>query len=219
MDIAENSVEDAKTRYESFGGSQFKAEFLAKDCFNELLTESQAELGTFDAVSCQFAYHYSFGSQESALTAITNVAKLLKPGGIFFATVPNAAIVSERLSAKVKSANSVYSLRRFNDDPSLSFPVGLSQYGSKYYFSLEEAVDNCPEYLVPMAELIRLAKSVDLELLMQRSFPEMYQHYCDVPEYNKLLHRMHVIGDDGSFLSDEEREVAELYLAFAFRKL
>ena len=42
---------------------------------------SQVEPGIrFDAVSCQFAIHYSWTSHEDALNALRNAAIRLKPG-------------------------------------------------------------------------------------------------------------------------------------------
>ena len=45
----------------------------------------------FDLVSCQFALHYAFETEESARTMMANVAARLRPGGVFVGTVPNAA--------------------------------------------------------------------------------------------------------------------------------
>lgn len=79
-------------------------------------------------------------------------------------------------------------------------------------------MDECPEYLIPMDELIRLGEKYGLVLETCRTFPEMYMRYREDREYEALLHRMDVVSSDGTFLSEEEREVAELYIAFCFRK-
>jgi mRNA (guanine-N7-)-methyltransferase len=44
----------------------------------------------FHVISCQFAFHYSFETEERARLAIQNISQLLIPGGKFFGTVPNA---------------------------------------------------------------------------------------------------------------------------------
>jgi hypothetical protein len=41
----------------------------------------------FDAVSCQFAIHYSWTSEKDARTALRNAACRLKPKGLFIGTV------------------------------------------------------------------------------------------------------------------------------------
>lgn len=91
-------------------------------------------------------------------------------------------------------------------------------YGVRYYFSLESAVEECPEYLIPLETLVPLARQYGLILEQALSLPDAYMKYRQVPTFEALLHRMNVIGPRGEFLSDEEREVAELYLIFCFRK-
>ncbi len=54
---------------------------------NEILSNGSY---AFDTVSCQFAFHYCFESEEKARTAFKNVAMYLKEGGYFFGTIPNA---------------------------------------------------------------------------------------------------------------------------------
>ena len=58
---------------------------MRKDLFKRL---DQKEPGVrFDAVSCQFAIHYSWTSEEDARTALRNAACRLKPKGLFIGTV------------------------------------------------------------------------------------------------------------------------------------
>ena len=44
--------------------------------------------GIVDAITCQFAAHYAFYSQESARQFVDNVYRILTPGGIFVGTAP-----------------------------------------------------------------------------------------------------------------------------------
>lgn len=89
----------------------------------------------------------------------------------------------------------------------------------RYAFSLESAVDDCPEYLIPRGELLRLAGECGLQPVQIINFPEFYMKYRERPAYERLLSRMGVVGDRGEFLNEEEQEVAELYLVFAFKKI
>jgi SAM-dependent methyltransferase len=41
------------------------------------------DAGTFDTLSCQFAFHYCFASEARARCALRNVAAILRPGGHF----------------------------------------------------------------------------------------------------------------------------------------
>jgi mRNA (guanine-N7-)-methyltransferase len=47
----------------------------------------------FDLVSCQFALHYSFETEEKARGLMHNISSRLKPGGIFVGTIPNANLL------------------------------------------------------------------------------------------------------------------------------
>lgn len=49
--------------------------------------------GRYDVVSCQFAFHYAFESEESARLAMRNVTESLRVGGFFFGTTINDKIL------------------------------------------------------------------------------------------------------------------------------
>jgi mRNA (guanine-N7-)-methyltransferase len=89
LDIANVSVQQADTRYRE-GRYRFKADFYALDCFQQNLSEVITSGEVFDLVSCQFAFHYCAESESKARKAVENVASVLKPGGHFIGTVPDA---------------------------------------------------------------------------------------------------------------------------------
>lgn len=217
VDIAAVSIEHAKQRYDGMRSS-FHGSFHAFDAFHFPFSELP-ELGEqpFDAISCQFAYHYSFENEEAAKISIANVASVLKPGGYFFGTTTNAKLIKERLSKDHSFGNQFYNIHL--DDSCLDRFNGNDPYGIKIFFTLEDAVEECPEYLIPISELDRLATTHNLRLEHATSFPDFYMKYRQYPEYERLLSRMGVVGHRGEFLSDEERAIAELYLVFCFRKL
>ena len=100
--------------------------------------------------------------------------------------------------------------------------VGLEEvgYGKRYHFDLAEAIDSCPEYFIPMPLLEALAEEEGLSLFMKMPFPEFYEQHSTINSYRESLQRMGVIaGPAGDLqLSVDELGVAELYLAFCFRK-
>lgn len=96
LDIASVSVDQARGRYEGLRNSRFRAQFAALDCYNESLTSafSPASLSVpFDVVSMQFCMHYAFETERKARCMLDNVARYLRPGGIFIGTIPNAELL------------------------------------------------------------------------------------------------------------------------------
>jgi len=45
----------------------------------------------------QFALHYSWSTEARARQALANVSALLRPGGIFIGTMPDANVIIKRL--------------------------------------------------------------------------------------------------------------------------
>ena len=96
IDIADVSVEQARSRYQSMDSSRFEASFAALDCYTEPLAKafSPAKLSTqFDVVSMQFCMHYAFETLEKTRIMLDNVSRYLRPGGVFIGTIPNAELL------------------------------------------------------------------------------------------------------------------------------
>lgn len=96
VDIAETSVEQAKSRYNenknrNHRGRLYTADFHAADCTKvNLETLYKGKKMTFDIVTCQFAFHYCFESLEQADMMLTNISNRLRPGGFFIGTTTDA---------------------------------------------------------------------------------------------------------------------------------
>jgi len=105
VDIAENSIEQARKRYYDMksksGGNIFNAKFSCRDCTTEALPDLFPKINgkppLFDIVSCQFAFHYAFESQAQAERLFKNAAECLRPGGYFIGTTIDSKIVWQRL--------------------------------------------------------------------------------------------------------------------------
>lgn len=93
LDVADVSIEQAKERYKQMYGypnNIFEAQFIVADCTKVNLEEQIENKDPFDLVSCQFAMHYSFVDEPSARTFLKNAVGMLKPGGVFVGTLPDA---------------------------------------------------------------------------------------------------------------------------------
>ncbi|KAG0365368.1 mRNA cap guanine-N7 methyltransferase [Mortierella sp. AD032] len=213
-DIASKSVEQARERYRTMRNAPFEAHFHAMDCYSEPISNVVAPNVVFDMVSMQFCLHYSFETETKARMMLHNVTSQLKPGGVFIGTIPDAYWIIKKLKSEsddgLQIGNSIYSIRFERRDK-------FDTFGSKYWFHLEDAIDDCPEYLVHFPTFQKLAEEYGLELIYNKKFHQVYEEASQEMDFNQLLYRMNVVSENGS-LSAEEWEAANVYLAFAFRK-
>ncbi|EFN69462.1 mRNA cap guanine-N7 methyltransferase [Camponotus floridanus] len=255
-DIAQVSLEQCQQRYSDMvnrKGSKdrgfapiFTAEFITADCTKVRLREKFADPSMqLDFVSCQFAFHYSFESLPQAECMLRNAGESLKPGGYFIGTIPDAYDLVSRWQKcdGNKFGNDVYSIEFICEDKTKP-PL----FGAKYNFHLDGVVD-CPEFLVHLPTLRKLASKYGLELIAFERFDEYYERFKD--EGRSLLgnmqaletyppyHETPLLGDPEQdyqhavrymqnlpanhrkigTLSQSEWEVTSLYAIFAFQKM
>eukprot|EP00127_Corallochytrium_limacisporum_P004525 Clim_evm25s166 gene=Clim_evmTU25s166 len=172
----------------------------------------------YDFVSCQFAYHYSFETEEKARMLLHNATERLKPGGYFVGTIPNCyRIVKSVMEADGLSfGNDIYQVT-FEDKK--NFP----KFGAKYKFWLKGTIDNMSEFLVHWETFISVAAEFDLELVEYCRFHEYFDKKLHDPDDNKrreaenLLKRMTVLNPQGEIPANQWEAIG-LYVLFAFKK-
>ncbi|KAK4794753.1 hypothetical protein SAY86_012747 [Trapa natans] len=228
IDIADGSIEDCRTRYNGDADHHqrrkkfsFPACLMCGDCFEARLDKVLAEDAPFDICSCQFAMHYSWSTEARARRALANVSALLRPGGTFIGTMPDANVIIKKLrqAEGLAFGNSVYWIR-FDEEFSEKKFKSSNPFGIKYKFHLEDAVD-CPEWIVPFHVFKSLAEEYDLDLVFVKNSHDFVHEYMKKPEYIELMRRLGALGDgnlDQSTLTPDEWEVAYLYLSFVLKK-
>lgn len=84
-------------------GRIFEATFLTADCTKTRLADLYPDScpKQFDLVSCQFAFHYCFESEEQARCMVRNAAERLKPGGFFIGTTLDSSVILKGLREKL----------------------------------------------------------------------------------------------------------------------
>jgi len=142
-----------------------------------------------------------------------NVTCRLNPGGWFIGTIPDSFKIVKELRAAngLDIGNEVYSLRSFESK------VHFKPFGSKYIFSLEDSVDDCPEFLVHMKVLRKIADEFDLDLKLDSNFHHFFQDQIKSPTNVDLLWGMKALDENGR-MTQMEWEAAGLYKVFAFQK-
>lgn len=115
--------------------------------------------------------------------------------------------------------NSIYRVKFPGKTP----PDGVFRppFGWKYFYFLEEAVEEVPEYVVPWEAFRALAEDYNLELQYRKPFREVWEEQKDDPELGMLAERMQVKDRNTGALktSQEEMDAAEFYHTFCFYKV
>ncbi|KAJ7470559.1 mRNA capping enzyme-domain-containing protein [Mycena latifolia] len=221
VDIAAVSVDQARSRWQQLRRPTFDATFAALDCYSEPLSKAfaPAKLATpFDVVSMQFCMHYAFESIQKARCMLENVSRWLRPGGTFIGTIPNADQLLQNLEGVPPDApdltfgNDVYKIC-FEDR------VHKPLFGHKYWFYLQDAVENVPEYIVKWDNFVQMAAEYGLHPVYKEEFHDVFSENREHPEFGPLMVRMKVVDANGESAMDEDQwEAANIYIAFAFEK-
>lgn len=221
IDIAAVSVDQARDRYEHLRYKPFWADFCVGDAFSRSIEDIvHPDAFPVDIVSSQFAMHYAFSSEERARKLLDNVSRALNYDGVFIGTIPNSDVIAERIrnlpEGERKFGNSCYTVE-FPGSPPTEF---RPPFGHEYFFYLEDAVGNVPEYVVPFEAFRAIAQEYRLELVYKKPFLEMFDEETKRnPRLLDLCSRMGVVTDKGEYgIEGDEREACGFYLAFAFKK-
>jgi len=227
VDHAKQSVEHSRKRYYRMKKPIFGARFIHANCFDPALTSPNGPLRSrVDIVSCQFALHYSWETEQHARSVLRNVSRTLTQGGIFVATIPDENTILRRaLESKYFDRSIGYNKNEYtfgNQWYSVTFETDpfVSQYpfGRKYTFSLKDAVENCPEYLVNVDVLNTLAEDEGLECQSSITFLEYFESFRSRPEYSDLIRKARL--EHGfSSMSIDQADVAMMYRIVVFKKV
>lgn len=132
-DVVSEAVAEARRR----AGGRAGYTFSVRDGAAHLRT------GAYGIVSVQFALHHFCATRERCDGFVRDVARALRPGGVFIGTTVREA--------------------------SLGFPVGTPAFGAAYTFELEGCIDAAVEYRVPFRELRAMCASHGLRLCFWRT--------------------------------------------------
>jgi len=107
-----------------------------------------------------------------------------------------------------------------NEVYKIKFPQkeSLPAYGCRYWYTLKDAVDNCPEYLVHLETLRQKASQYDLELIDSRPFHDYISDKTQDKDNLQLLAQIKALNETGT-ISEKEWEALGIYRIFVFRKL
>lgn len=219
VDIAEISIEHAKMRFDQMKHKTFWTDFCAGDAFSTPLADIVHPLAfPVDIVSCQFALHYAFSTEEQARTAIENIASVIKKDGLFIGTIPNSDYLSHELKKHQQWGNSLFNIRFEHPHPDGTFET---PYGNRYFFTLKEAVEDVPEYVVPSDIFKELCAEYGLRCDMFMPFVEFFHDAVQNKDIRAAAIKKSLLNPDTDAISIAPDELAacSVYAAFAFTKI
>lgn len=206
VDIADKSIKAAQDRQQQLQDKHCEHKFIVGDCFSAAFPNALHEnVGSimFDLVSCQFALHYAFSSEQRVCDTVYNISHRLKSGGHFIATVPDARAIKKLWD--VDTADGAYYSSKicsiyFDDYTRHKDNV----YGVSYKFKLLDCVNGATEFLVDVPTLTKVAKRYGLELICHKNF---YDYYSE-----NMRRRF-------EWCTNDEWAVIKLYCVLVFRAL
>ena len=194
------------------------------------LTKNNLKTG-FDLVSCQFALHYFFSSENALRTMLYFVSKNLKSGGYFFGTSINGDKIRSYFEG-YKGNKGVFKRNIYKIEK--NFPSRLkSPFGNKYTFTIYDNKDKTNyfntipvsnEFLTDFKILNLIAKQYSLEPVNINFFEKYNTNYTlnhNVPENVISFEDIYRLGNwtpKDKQLTPEQLELSFLNSVFIFRK-
>lgn len=224
FDNANLSIEEAKVRVGKLENNIKAKNYIIEtvNCFTEDITQKIPKDLQFDFVSCQFAIHYAFDNIKHIKRLFKNITTRLKEGGIFVGTTVDDKKLFEHLkkSDNLEFGNDLYNVR-------FEQKSNFKTIGTKYYFTLIEAIPDIPEYLVRFKLFEKVANKYGLKLLYKKSFKECketlfnFAYEYDLNKrvkdtiFNSIKTGYNRIGN----IPENQWEICDLYYIFVFEKI
>ena len=182
-------------------------------------------LNKFDIVSCQFALHYFYETEETLDNFLYNVDSNLKAGGYFIATCLDGTKVKQLLEINKKRAGE--SLRgrigertlwqitkQFQHD-------GDVEFGEKIDIYMESINKIITEYLVNVDILVAKLKNLHIRRLTSKELQELKIPFSSSRVSFDILYEMYIAlpRNKGKTMTKIEQEYSFLNSLLVFKKL
>jgi mRNA (guanine-N7-)-methyltransferase len=187
LDLSGNEIAEAKKRFnttEPWRKKNLICEFIETDKVDmeRFPFENHCHAKHFDVVTCMFAIHYFFHSEQACKNLFMNITSNLKVGGHFICCFPDAKRVLTNLDNKDHLSLPSLELRKHW--------TGTPQcFGSPYLFSLRDTVtevksDNAPyEFLVFNNVILGLAQQYGMRPVVD--YPRNLTHLFEEADKDK----------------------------------
>lgn len=210
VDVSLYAVDEAVRRVSTRGFN------FAKVIQHNLATEPCIEFPC-DVVSCMFAFHYFWQSEEALRCFLTTVTKNLRNKGRVLLTFPDAAVIKFYLMhGTVENGVRVASNELFQIEmqeqqwQNLNVADSNNAFGWSYTFTLKNAVERCVEHLVIVPVLQVILAEFQLHILKIAPFQQFYHELAAKNEFMQELRDMRVTDTAGG-IPEAQWETVGLY--------
>lgn len=151
----------------------------------------------FNIVSCQFAIHYFFRTEETLDTFIKIVSSYLEKDGFFIGTTMNG---NKLMTLEKKIGNDLFNIEKVTEelDYGSKYLVSLGKEGDKEHYFVDRVSE---EYIVNIDVLKKMCEKYGMMFIGTTDFEKWYE----------------IFGKD--LLSEEEKEFSFLNFSFVFKKI
>lgn len=234
FDVSTESVSEANSRFNNYTPKKllknvvFKVGDATKPEIKKNINDymSSVNIKKFDLVSCQFALHYFFKSEESLKHVLKLVSGYLKQGGYFFGTTINSKILMEyfnQVPGEEVINKELYMIHRFFSmkhrkkySNKYIFTIKDSDDPSNYFESLEDKKST--EYLVSFEELTRVAEEFGLRPVFLNFFEKHQGNYTRSENNVMNFVDIYPTFENSVKMTQEEQEISFLNSVFVFKK-
>ena len=184
VDINRSFVIDAINRFRScryLWGKNYKFFYtLPNKMFKKFLSEKNVHT-SFDIISCMFAFHYFWSSEEYLRSILSQISESLKPGGYFIGTCPSGEHITNLMNDNKEFQNTALYIKRHcktkMHKPGIKIDFLLT--GTLYFG--ESALST--EYLVFKETFEKIAKEYKLDLVEYTPFEKYYPDVTNTFSY------------------------------------
>jgi mRNA (guanine-N7-)-methyltransferase len=198
-DISDSSIEEARKRV---ANSELCAKrslitLETQNCFTKQFLSS-LESESFEIISCQFAIHYGLSTFEFTKYFFEQLTRILTPNGYFIGTM----VDHTKLSI---NGNDLFSIQ-FSSQQHREDAVKGERFGISYSFTMDGHVEG-HEYAIPWNQFVQCANDAGLTI---------------VPDGTSKFEKIRSIWKpkrNQPNMSKAEKELVDIYKAFAFMKM
>lgn len=210
----------------------FPARFAVYDAFDpssglrsDLLLINKQRRAQFHLASCQLSMHYGCFSEERMTCFLTTIAQSLCHHGLFIGTT----VDDRQLMQRFRKDGPVFGNRHYN----VRFPLSTverlqdaaawNSFGLQYFASVENAVTELPEYVVPWSTFVELSSRLGLHLVHESNFAEYFNLHKDTALGKEMMRsvvgKRNREGADELQLEPDVLEAVSIYRVFLLEKV